>query len=78
MVRACEISKEAEADFVKTSTGFSTSGATLHHVMLMKSIVKNDLQVKASGGIRDRKKAIEMIEAGASRIGASASIDICR
>ena len=78
VVRACEISKEAEADFVKTSTGFSTDGATLHHVMLMKSIVKNDLKVKASGGIRDRKKAIEMIEAGASRIGASASIDICR
>ena len=78
VIKACEISKKAEADYVNTSTGFSTAGATVHHVKLMKSIVKNDLQVKASGGIRDRKKAIEMIEAGATRIGASASIDICR
>jgi len=76
IVKACELSMEAGATFVKTSTGFSKDGATAHHVALMKKTVGNDLQVKASGGIRDLKKTMEMIEAGADRIGASASVEI--
>jgi deoxyribose-phosphate aldolase len=75
-VRACELSKEAGADFVKTSTGFSTSGATEEDVKLMKKTVGDALKVKASGGIRDYEKTIQMINAGADRIGASASVDI--
>jgi deoxyribose-phosphate aldolase len=76
--KACEISESAGAAFVKTSTGFSTGGATAHHVRLMKDTVGDRLMVKASGGIRDKAKALEMIEAGADRIGASASIEICK
>lgn len=76
VVKACELSKEAGAAFVKTSTGFSTAGATAHHVALMKKTVGEDMLVKASGGIRDYKKAKEMIDAGADRIGASASVEI--
>jgi deoxyribose-phosphate aldolase len=75
-VKACEISKEAKADFVKTSTGFSTGGATKEDISLMRKTVGQDLGVKASGGVRDYKTAIDMINAGASRIGASASIAI--
>lgn len=75
---ACRLAMEAGAAFVKTSTGFSTGGATAAHVALMKSIVGDTMQVKASGGIRDRAKALEMIRAGADRIGASASVAICR
>lgn len=75
-VKACEISKEAGADFVKTSTGFSTGGATKEDIALMRKTVGENLGVKASGGIRDYKTAMEMINAGASRIGASASIAI--
>jgi deoxyribose-phosphate aldolase len=78
IVQACLLAKEAEAAFVKTSTGFSTGGATAHHVKLMKDTVGDALQVKASGSIRDKAKALEMIEAGADRIGASASIEICK
>lgn len=78
VVKACSLSKEAGAAFVKTSTGFSTGGATAHHVGLMKETVGDSMQVKASGGIRDKAKALEMIEAGADRIGASASIAICQ
>jgi len=78
IVKACELSREAGAAFVKTSTGFSKDGATAHHVALMKKTVGNDLQVKASGGIRDLKKTMEMIEAGADRIGASASVEIMK
>lgn len=77
VVKACLLSKEAGAAFVKTSTGFSTDGATAHHIRLMKETVGDSMQVKASGGIRDKAKALEMIEAGADRIGASASIAIC-
>ena len=69
---------EAGADFVKTSTGFSTGGATLEDVKLMKTVVGNNLQIKASGGIRDYETALAMIEAGASRIGASASVKIVK
>ena len=78
IVKACELAREAGAAFVKTSTGFSKDGATAHHVALMKKTVENDLQVKASGGIRDLKKTMEMIEAGADRIGASASVEILK
>ena len=77
-VKACELAKEAGADFVKTSTGFSTGGALASDVSLMKKTVGDSLEVKASGGIHTRKEAMEMIEAGASRIGASKSIDICK
>ena len=78
VVKACELSRQAGAAFVKTSTGFSKEGATAHHVALMKKNVGKDLRVKASGGIRDLKKTMEMIEAGADRIGASASVEIFR
>ena len=76
IVKACDLSREAGAAFVKTSTGFSKEGATVHHVALMKQTVGSDLQVKASGGIRDLAKTLEMIEAGADRIGASACVAI--
>ncbi|TDQ38054.1 deoxyribose-phosphate aldolase [Aureibacillus halotolerans] len=73
---ACKLAIAAKAAFVKTSTGFSTGGATLDDVALMSSVVKGHCQVKASGGIRDRQTAEAMIEAGADRIGASASVTI--
>ena len=75
-VKACEIAKEAKADFVKTSTGFSSGGATKEDIALMRKTVGPDLGVKASGGVRDYKTAMDMINAGASRIGASAGIAI--
>ena len=74
---ACKLSKEAGADFVKTSTGFSTGGATEKDIKLMRETVGSDMGVKASGGVRDREFALALIENGASRIGASASIEIC-
>lgn len=74
--KACEISLEAGADFVKTSTGFSTGGATVEDVKLMKSIVGDRMEVKASGGIRDLETANKMIEAGATRLGTSSGIKI--
>lgn len=77
-IKACELAEEAGADFVKTSTGFSTGGALASDVSLMKETVGDRLEVKASGGIHTRKEAMEMIEAGASRIGASKSIEICK
>ena len=73
---ACLIAKKAGADFVKTSTGFSQSGATTEDVKLMKSVVGDFVGVKASGGIRDFQKAQDMISAGANRIGASSSLKI--
>lgn len=76
IVHACEISEQAGAAFVKTSTGFSTGGATAHHVSLMRKSVSDAVKVKASGGIRDYKTVMEMIEAGADRIGASASVKV--
>lgn len=75
-IRACELSVKAGADFVKTSTGFSTGGATAEDVALMRKTVGDQAQVKASGGVRDFKGAKAMIEAGADRIGASAGIKI--
>ena len=74
--RACRLAVKAGADFVKTSTGFSTGGATTHDVALMRKTVGPNVGVKASGGIRTREDALSMIEAGASRIGASASVQI--
>ncbi|GAB6167662.1 deoxyribose-phosphate aldolase [Clostridium carnis] len=76
-VIACKLSKEAGADFVKTSTGFSTGGATAADIKLMRETVGKELGVKASGGVRSREDALLMIENGATRIGASASIAIC-
>lgn len=75
-IKICELAVKANADFVKTSTGFSTAGATVEDVKLMRSIVGDKFGVKASGGIRDAQKAQEMIEAGASRLGTSASVEI--
>ena len=76
-VKACELAKKAGADFVKTSTGFSTGGATASDIKLMRETVGPDMGVKASGGVRSREDAELMIENGATRIGASASIAIC-
>ncbi|MCI0475097.1 MAG: deoxyribose-phosphate aldolase [Anaerolineales bacterium] len=75
-VRACELSKEAGADFVKTSTGFGPGGATAHDVALMARTVGAELGVKAAGGIRNYEQAQTMIAAGATRIGASAGVKI--
>ena len=75
-IRACVTAKEAGADYVKTSTGFSTGGATVADVALMRKTVGPDMGVKASGGIRDFKTAAAMIDAGATRIGAGAGVDI--
>lgn len=77
-VKACELSKKAGAVFVKTSTGFSTGGATEEDVALMRKTVGESMEVKASGGIRDYETAVKMIKAGASRIGASASVGIVK
>jgi deoxyribose-phosphate aldolase len=75
-VTACELSKKAGADYVKTSTGFSTGGATVEDVTLMRRTIGTNMGVKASGGIRNLESTLKMIEAGATRIGASASISI--
>lgn len=77
-VKACEIAAQSGADFVKTSTGFSTGGATIQDVMLMRRVVGEKVGVKASGGIRDYDTAITMINAGANRIGASSSVAIVK
>ena len=77
-VKACELSKEAGANFVKTSTGFSTAGANIEDVELMRSIVGDALEVKASGGIRNLDTALKMIEAGATRLGVSAGVQIMK
>ncbi|MFP4845828.1 deoxyribose-phosphate aldolase [Winogradskyella sp. PE311] len=74
IVKACEICIDARADFVKTSTGFSKSGATLTAVKIMKKSVKNQLKIKASGGIRDAETALKYIEVGVDRIGTSLSV----
>lgn len=75
-VRACRLAVKAGADFVKTSTGFSTAGAKVEDVALMRKTVGPDIGVKAAGGIRDYETAVKMIEAGASRLGCSAGIAI--
>lgn len=76
IVKACECAKEAKAQFVKTSTGFAGSGATIEAVTLMKETVGDELEVKASGGIKNSSDAMAMIEAGATRLGTSSSIAI--
>ena len=76
--RACRLAAAAGADFVKTSTGLSKGGATVHDVALMRAVVGPDVGVKAAGGIHTRAEAEEMIAAGATRIGASAGAAICR
>lgn len=76
--KACELAKSAGADFVKTSTGFSTGGARAEDVALMRKAAGEEMGVKASGGIRDRKSAEDMIAAGANRLGTSATVAICR
>ena len=75
-VKACQAAKEAGADFVKTSTGFSTGGAKVEDIRLMRETVGPDMGVKASGGVRDFEKAQAMIEAGATRIGTSSAAGI--
>lgn len=77
-VKACLLAKIAGADFVKTSTGFGPGGATVEDIRLMRKVVGSDMGVKASGGIRNLESARKMIEAGASRIGASASVAIVK
>ncbi len=72
------LAKEAGADFVKTSTGFSTAGATADDVALIRSVIGPNMKIKAAGGIRTYEKALEMIRAGADRIGASAGIQIVK
>jgi len=77
-IKACEISKRAGAAFVKTSTGFAGAGATAKDVALMKKTVGDELEVKASGGIKTKEDVQRLIEAGATRIGASASVEIMK
>lgn len=76
IVKACELAQAAGADFVKTSTGFSTSGAAAADVKLMRETVGPSMGVKASGGIHSAQEAMAMIEAGANRLGTSASVAI--
>lgn len=76
-IKACELAGKAGADFVKTSTGFSTGGAVREDVALMRKTVGEHMGVKASGGIRDRKSAEAMVAAGANRLGTSATVEIC-
>ncbi|MCM2531593.1 deoxyribose-phosphate aldolase [Neobacillus pocheonensis] len=75
-IRACELAVKAGADYVKTSTGFSTGGATLEDIELMRKTVGPNIGVKASGGVRSTEDAENMMEAGATRIGASSSVAI--
>ncbi|CRK83626.1 deoxyribose-phosphate aldolase [Neobacillus massiliamazoniensis] len=77
-VTACELSVKAGADFVKTSTGFSTGGATVEDIRLMRKTVGPTIGVKASGGVRSREDALAMVEAGATRIGASSGVSIAK
>lgn len=76
IIKACQLAVSAGANFVKTSTGFGTAGAKAAQVRLMRQTVGPDIGVKASGGIRSYADAVAMVDAGASRIGASAGIDI--
>jgi len=77
-VRACELAVKAGTDYVKTSTGFSTGGATVEDIALMRKTVGPDIGVKASGGVRNTSDAQNVIEAGATRIGASAGVSIVK
>jgi deoxyribose-phosphate aldolase len=77
-IRACQLAVKAGADFVKTSTGFSSGGATVSDIALMRETVGPNVGVKASGGVRNTEDAQKMIESGATRIGASSSVDIIK
>ena len=77
-VKACELSLVAKADFVKTSTGFGTGGATYEDVKLMKSVVGDNAKVKASGGVRDKETAQKYVNLGAERLGTSSGIEIVK
>ena len=76
--QACKLAVEAGADFVKTSTGFGPRGASLEDIEIMKRCTPEGFQIKASGGIRDLETTLKFIEAGATRIGASAGVRICK
>jgi deoxyribose-phosphate aldolase len=77
-VKSCELSLAAKADFVKTSTGFGTGGATYEDVKLMKSVVGDNAKVKASGGVRDKETAQKYVDLGAERLGTSSGIEIVK
>ena len=77
-IKACELSQKAGADFVKTSTGLSTGGATVHDIALMRKTVGAEMGVKASGGVHTHEEALAMVEAGATRIGASAGVKLLK
>lgn len=76
IITVCKIAQKVGADFVKTSTGFNSAGATVEHIALMRQTVGPDMGIKASGGIRSYQFALELIKAGATRIGCSASVKI--
>ena len=76
IIKVCELCVEAKADFVKTSTGFGSGGATIEDVKIMKKTVKNKAKIKASGGIRDYETAMKFIDLGVERLGVSAGIAI--
>ncbi len=76
IIEACKLCADAGADFVKTSTGFAPSGAKIEHVKLMRESVPSEVGIKASGGIKTREQAIQLIEAGANRLGTSSGISI--
>ena len=77
-VKACQLAKKAGADFVKTSTGFSKGGATVHDVSLMRATVGPEMGVKASGGVKTKEELLDMVKAGANRIGTSHGIDLVK
>ena len=77
-VKACQLAKKAGADFVKTSTGFSKGGATVHDVSLMRETVGPEMGVKASGGVKTKEELLDMVKAGANRIGTSHGIDLVK
>lgn len=76
IIKACEICKKLEVDFIKTSTGFGGGGASIEHIKLMREHIGREIGVKASGGVRSKEDAINMISAGATRIGTSSGIKI--
>lgn len=76
IIKASELAIQSGADFIKTSTGFGTGGATIHDVKLMKSVANNSAKIKASGGIKDKKTALEYINIGVERLGTSSGIAI--
>ena len=76
IIKASELAIQSGADFIKTSTGFGTAGATIHDIKLMKSVAKNEIKIKASGGIKDTKTALEYINLGVQRLGTSSGIQI--